>query len=383
VAAGATLGLGQQLHQFEAGLLHTLDDQLSDPIAAPQLDGLGPIVIDDDHLQLAPVARVDGCGSVEQSETGSPGKARAGVEEAGITGRQRDREAGRQQRPLAGLQLDVDHRAQIGTGVAVQGVAGQRSLWMQPPHLNRHRRLHRLHRLHRLPSDCTALAGRCPQLSDGHSAKGYPRCVTQPSTDQPRPAARHGHYSEKLRTPWWWYLAALAVAALLGAEFALAFTGWIAWLPLVLLVPLCLLVVWRLSSGRIAVIGGQLQVGDRRLALADIEQSFSLSPTELRRLVGRHSDPLAYTFIRSWIGPGVQLVLRERVADLGADSADVDNDAPDGLAEPGSAAQGGLAKPSSAAEGDPAEQRYGEPYWLLSTRHPDQLLAAVHAAAPV
>jgi hypothetical protein len=173
-----------------------------------------------------------------------------------------------------------------------------------------------------------------------------------------------------LRTPWWWYLAALAVAALLGAEFALAFTSWIAWLPVVLLVPLSLLVVWRLSSGRIEVVDGRLLAADRSLAVSEIEQVFSLSPTELRRLVGRHSDPLAFTFIRSWIGPGVQLVLRQRPVELGTDADGGDGDgAPDALAGPDPTLQG--------------KQRNPEPYWLLSTRHPDQLLAAVQAAAAV
>ncbi|MDQ1721767.1 MAG: hypothetical protein QOI26_1501, partial [Pseudonocardiales bacterium] len=76
--------------------------------------------------------------------------------------------------------------------------------------------------------------------------------------------------------------------------------------------------------------------------------------TELRRLVGRHSDPLAFTYIRSWIGPGVQLVLRRR--DRAASSEVAGQADPDAL---------------------PAE-RYPEPYWVVSSRHPDRLLAALN-----
>jgi hypothetical protein len=140
-------------------------------------------------------------------------------------------------------------------------------------------------------------------------------------------------------------LGAVAVSVLLGLEFAVAISGWIAWVPFALLLPATLLVVWRLSSGFIAVDGGTLRAGERSLALAEVEQVIDLSATELRRLVGRHSDPLAFSYIRSWVGPGVQLVLRP------------------------------------PADPQP-EQRYPEPYWVLSTRHPDRLQAALNAGRP-
>lgn len=165
--------------------------------------------------------------------------------------------------------------------------------------------------------------------------------MIHPSTSQARPAA----YFERLRTPWWWYLAAVGVSVLLGLEFAVAVSGWIAWVPFALLLPLSLLVVWRLSSGSLTVVDGILRAGDRQLELSRVELAIDLSPTELRRLVGRHGDPLAHTFIRSWVGPGVQLVLR----------------------------------PPAEMPAGP-EDRLPEPYWLVSTRHPDRLLAAVQAA---
>jgi hypothetical protein len=86
--------------------------------------------------------------------------------------------------------------------------------------------------------------------------------------------------------------------------------------------------------------------GERSLPVAEVDRSYRLSYAELRRLVGRHGDPLAFTFIRPWVGPGVQLVLAGAAADSAA-----------------------------------AESRR-EPYWVLSSRHPDRLLAAVEAARP-
>ncbi|MDQ1721166.1 MAG: hypothetical protein QOI26_900, partial [Pseudonocardiales bacterium] len=94
-----------------------------------------------------------------------------------------------------------------------------------------------------------------------------------PSTHQARPARQQAGYFERLRTPWWWYLVAVGVSVLLGLEFAVAISGWIAWAPFVVLLPAGLLVVWRLSSGSIAVDGATLRAGERSVALAEIEQA--------------------------------------------------------------------------------------------------------------
>ena len=220
-----------------------------------------------------------------------------------------------------------------------------------------------------------------------------------PSTHQ----ARQAGYFERLRTPWWWYLGAVGVSMLLGLEFAVAISGWVAWVPFAILLPASLLVVWRLSSGSLALDGSTLRAGARSLALADIEQAIDLSAAELRRLVGRHGDPVAFTYIRSWIGPGVQLVLRppadrEPAQPARAGSEQVRPKQPrSGLAPsespPSERARSGLAPsesppseraPSERAPSElaPAEsvERYPEPYWVVSTRHPDRVLAALHAA---
>ena len=178
-----------------------------------------------------------------------------------------------------------------------------------------------------------------------------------PDPHQARQAQPPGYF-ERLRTPWWWYLAALGVSALLGLEFAVAIPGRVAWVPFAILVPASLLVVWRLSSGSVSVDGATLRAGARTVPVTEIDQAVDLSPPELRRLVGRHGDPLAYTYIRSWVGPGVQLVLQPG-------SRVVPQHRPGGQ-EP--------------AADDLADLRFVEPYWVVSTRHPDRLLAALHAA---
>ncbi len=173
-----------------------------------------------------------------------------------------------------------------------------------------------------------------------------------PSPSRARPAGSRPDYAERLRTPWWWYLAGLGVALLLSVEFAVAVPGWLSLAPFVVLLPLAVLVIWRLSAGRITVAGGTLLAGDRSLPVADIEQAIDLTAAELRRLVGRHGDPLAHTYIRSWIGPGVQLVLRAPATEL----------------------------PDPGPDEPEPDERFPEPYWVLSTRHPDRLLAALRAS---
>jgi hypothetical protein len=183
---------------------------------------------------------------------------------------------------------------------------------------------------------------------------------------QPRPARPAAGYFERLRTPWWWYLASVGVSVLLGLEFAVAISGWIAWVPFAIVLPAGLLVVWRLSSGSISVDGGVVRAGGRSVPVTEVEQAIDLNATELRRLVGRHSDPLAFTYIRSWVGPGVQLVLRPPADRRQAGTR---------LAGPGS------GEPAEPEQQDPQPAEYlPEPYWVLSSRHPDRLVAAVQAA---
>jgi hypothetical protein len=149
-----------------------------------------------------------------------------------------------------------------------------------------------------------------------------------------RPQTASDQYREQLRTPLWWYLAGLFVAALLGAEFAFAIPSWWSWLIAAVITLSSVVIVWRMSSGRVVVTADQLIAGERSVVLGDIEYAVPLSREELRRLVGRHGDPVAFNYIRGWIGPGMQLVLGPRCS---------------------------------------------EPYWVVSSRHPQRLADALSA----
>lgn len=144
-------------------------------------------------------------------------------------------------------------------------------------------------------------------------------------------------YHERLRVPFWWYLVAAFVASLLAAEFHMSGLRVTDWLPYAILVPLALFIVWWLGRSRVDVDAGELRVRGAHLPLDVVSGAVALDERTLRRVVGREGDPAAYVSIRPWVGPGVQVWL----------------DDPD----------------------DPT------PYWVLSTRHPADLVKVIRATA--
>jgi len=143
-------------------------------------------------------------------------------------------------------------------------------------------------------------------------------------------------YRERLATPWWWYVVALAVAGLIAGEFRLSGADLTVWIPFCTLLPLSVVIVWSLGRSALVISDGELRVRGAHLPLTYVSGSVALDAETLRRVVGREGDPAAFVSIRPWIGGGVQLWL----------------DDPD----------------------DPT------PYWVVSTRHPRQVLEAVRAS---
>jgi hypothetical protein len=142
-------------------------------------------------------------------------------------------------------------------------------------------------------------------------------------------------YRETLRTPLWWYLVGAGVAALLAAEFHIAGLALTDWIPFGTLLPLAALIVWSLGRSKLEIADGEIRIRGAHLPLRYVSGAVALDAETLRRVVGREGDPAAFVSIRWWIGPGVQLWL----------------DDPD----------------------DPA------PYWVVSTRHPRDVVTAIRA----
>lgn len=152
----------------------------------------------------------------------------------------------------------------------------------------------------------------------------------------PYPSVRStGGYAERLRVAWWMWPVALAVAGGAAAEVHLGASGLRAWLPYAVLVGPAMAGLWWLGRIRIEVAGGELRVDDARLPVRFIAEVTPLDSTAKRDLLGPYAEPYAFVVQRPWVSGAVQVRLD-----------------------------------------DPADPT---PYWVLSTRHPAALAAALLA----
>ncbi|MFI2232241.1 DUF3093 domain-containing protein [Nocardia testacea] len=164
-------------------------------------------------------------------------------------------------------------------------------------------------------------------------------------SDQPRPTETERParpeptaYRERLWVPLWWWPVGFALAGLLAAEIHMGAPGLRAWLPYVLLFPVPVWVLLWTSRHRLEVTPDPTGTPELRVDRAHLPVSFIARATVVPKsaksaALGRQLDPAAYVQHRPWIGTMVLLVL----------------DDPD----------------------DPT------PYWLVSTRRPTAVLAAL------
>jgi hypothetical protein len=145
-------------------------------------------------------------------------------------------------------------------------------------------------------------------------------------------------YHERLRVPVSWWVLGMISVVMLGAGFLAGFD----WEPAlavygILTVGLAaILVGW--GRLRTEVADGELRVGQDRLPLAQAGEVTALDEEQTRALRGPRADPAAYLMTRPYLSRSVYI----RVAD-------------------------------PAARG---------PYWLIGTRRPEELAAAIEAARP-
>ena len=140
-------------------------------------------------------------------------------------------------------------------------------------------------------------------------------------------------YRERLYVTWWIWPLPLLAAGLLAAEVHMGFPGLRSWLPYVVLLPLTVLLIARMGSAKVEVSGGELKAGDAHIPLALLGDVEIIAPEDRRRAMGPQLDPAAFVVHRGWVKP----LVRVHVTD------------PE----------------------DPT------PYWVISTRHPEELAAAI------
>lgn len=140
-------------------------------------------------------------------------------------------------------------------------------------------------------------------------------------------------FDERLSVPLWWYLPALGLAVLLGAEVHMGYPGIRSWIGYAITIPICLVALVWLGHLRVRVTDGELRAGDARLALRHVGRVDVVQRKDKQVALGPELDPAAYLVHRAWVGPVVRIEV-----------TDPDDDTP---------------------------------YWIVSTRDPDALVAAL------
>jgi hypothetical protein len=157
--------------------------------------------------------------------------------------------------------------------------------------------------------------------------------VTEHPTATPPATSGPSGFDERLSVPWWWYLLAVGIGALLGAEVHMGYPGLRAWVGYAVVIPLLVGAVLWLGRTRIRVAGGELRAGDAAVPLRFVGRTEIVRRADKQVAMGPELDPLAHVVHRPWIGPIVRIEIT-----------------------------------------DPADE---VPYWIVSVRDPEALVAAL------
>jgi hypothetical protein len=147
-------------------------------------------------------------------------------------------------------------------------------------------------------------------------------------------------YRERLHVPLRWWVQATMFLATVWLAFIVALPSWLAWTAsAALLGGIYGIFAW-LGSAAIEVRDGVLYAGPARIPLSQLGEAEALDKEATRRVHGVDADARAFLVTRPYISRSVRVTLH-----------------------------------------DPSDPT---PYWLISSRHPRQLAAALapHGTAP-
>lgn len=146
-------------------------------------------------------------------------------------------------------------------------------------------------------------------------------------------------YDERLHVPLrWWALLTMFLATVLLA-FLVATPVWVAFAVTGALTLVVVTVLVGYGAARVSVQGGTFRAGRAQIPVTFLGAAVPLDATASRRLAGVDADARAYLLLRPYVKRSVRVPVQ-----------------------------------------DPADPA---PYWLVSTRRPDRLAAALNAAASV
>ncbi len=130
---------------------------------------------------------------------------------------------------------------------------------------------------------------------------------SQPSPSDPATSGTSG-FDERLSVPWWWYLPAIGVATLLGAEIHMGYPGLRSWLGYAVVIPVVVAVLVWLGRTRIRVVDGGIRAGDAVLPLRHVGRVEVIRGRDAKQVaLGPDLDPAAFLLHRTWVKPVVRL----------------------------------------------------------------------------
>ncbi len=144
-------------------------------------------------------------------------------------------------------------------------------------------------------------------------------------------------YDERLHVPLrWWALLTMFLASVLLA-FLVATPGWVAFAVTGVVGLVLVVVLVSYGAARVSVADGTFRAGRAQVPLTLLGAPVALDATDSRRLAGMDADARAYLLLRPYLRRAVQVPIQ-----------------------------------------DPSDPT---PYWLVSTRRPERLVAALSRAA--
>ena len=142
-------------------------------------------------------------------------------------------------------------------------------------------------------------------------------------------------YRERLGVPLRWWVQGTMLVASLWLALVVAVPGPVAWVVTALALALLALLLLSFGGARVIVAAGELRAGRAHIGAEHLGGARPLDPEQTRRAAGVEADARAFLVLRPYLKQAVRVEITDR--------------------------------------DDPA------PYWLLSSRRPDELAAAVNA----
>jgi hypothetical protein len=142
-------------------------------------------------------------------------------------------------------------------------------------------------------------------------------------------------YAERLGVPLRWWVQGTMLVATLWLAVVVALPALAAWLVTAVALGLLFFWLWAYGSPRVVVGDGTFRAGRAHIAAVHLGAATALDAEETRRTAGVEADARAYLLLRPYLKRAVKVEIT-----------------------------------------DPADPA---PYWLVGTRHPDELARALTA----